>query len=161
MNFSLFNSRKGVNLPQLMTWWAGLGGELTWHQGPVRGCNVASRPRGRATAGPREAQVALTGPRRRPLGAPRGMWGVRIWRAHGYSGALVREGGGNTFNPSLSPSYLTAWFSHIFSVWDYIPHGSYLCRKRSSPPDVGCDLDGEDRVDPSPRDHQIRHVRKW
>ena len=54
-----------MNLPQLMTWRAGPRGELTWHEGPARGCDVASRPRGRATAGPREAQVALTGPRGR------------------------------------------------------------------------------------------------
>ena len=80
-------------------WRAGSGGELTWHPGPARGCNVALRPRGRATAGPREALVALMRgrrPRGRTGGAPRGMWGgVRIWRAHGYSGALVREGGSN------------------------------------------------------------------
>ena len=47
-----------------MTWRAGPGGELTWHVGPARGCDVALRPRGRATAGPREAQVALTRGRR-------------------------------------------------------------------------------------------------
>ena len=51
----------------MLTWRAGLGGELTWHAGPARGCDVALRPRGRATAGPREAQVALT-PGRRPHG---------------------------------------------------------------------------------------------
>ena len=47
-----------------MTWRAGPGGELTWCAGPARGCDVALRPRGRATAGPREAQVALTCGRR-------------------------------------------------------------------------------------------------
>ena len=45
-------------------WRAGPGSELTWHAGPARGCDVALRPRGRATAGPREAQVALTRGRR-------------------------------------------------------------------------------------------------
>ena len=47
-----------------MTWRAGPGGELTWRAGPARGCDVALRPRGRATAGPREALVALTRGRR-------------------------------------------------------------------------------------------------
>ena len=62
----------------MMTWRAGPGGELTWHAGPARGCDVALRPRGRATAGPREAQVALTRgrrPRGRPEGTPRGTEG--------------------------------------------------------------------------------------
>ena len=48
----------------MMTWRAGPGGELTWHAGPSRGCDVALRPRGRATAGTRLAQVALTRGRR-------------------------------------------------------------------------------------------------
>ena len=69
MNFSLFKSRKGVNLQQVMTWRVGPGGELTWHAGPASGCDVALRPRGRATAGPREAQVVLTRGRR-PRGRP-------------------------------------------------------------------------------------------
>ena len=47
-----------------MTWRAGPGGELTWLARPARGCDVALRPRDRATAGPREAQVALTRGRR-------------------------------------------------------------------------------------------------
>ena len=41
-----------------MTWRAGLANELTWRAGPPRGCNVALRPRGRGTGGPREVQVA-------------------------------------------------------------------------------------------------------
>ena len=53
-----------MNLPHVMTWRPGPGGELTWHAGPARGCDVALRPRGRATAGPREAHVALTHGRR-------------------------------------------------------------------------------------------------
>ena len=67
-----------MNLPQVMTWRAGPGGELTWHVGAARGCDVALRPRGRASAGPREAQVALTHgrrPRGRPGGAPHGIGG--------------------------------------------------------------------------------------
>ena len=47
-----------------------------------------------------------------------------------------------------------------FLVWDYVPTRSYLCRTRGSLPDVGCDQNGYDRVDRSPRDHQIHHVRK-
>ena len=35
-----------------------------WHAGPVRGCDVALRPRGRATTSPHEAQVVLTRGRR-------------------------------------------------------------------------------------------------
>ena len=83
------------------------------------------------------------------------------WRAHEYSGALVREGGGNAINSQLRPPpYLTASFPNIFSVWDYVPHVSYLCRTRGGLPDVGCDQDGEDRVDLSPRDHQITTCTK-
>ena len=55
----------------------------------------------------------------------------------------------------IAPPYLTACFPHIFSVWKYVPHISYVCRMRGGPPDVGCDQNGYDRVDPSPRDHQI------
>ena len=47
-----------------MTWRVGPSGELTWGAGPAHGCDVALRPRGRPTAGPREAQVALTRGRR-------------------------------------------------------------------------------------------------
>ena len=41
-----------------MTWQAGPADELTWHAGPPRGCDVALRPHGRATGGPRDALVA-------------------------------------------------------------------------------------------------------
>ena len=66
--------------------------------GPPRGCDAALRPRGRATGGPREAQVAHRARTRgrRPhvstrvhadarVGAPRGRK-VGIWRAHGLVG---------------------------------------------------------------------------
>ena len=39
-------------------WQAGPARKLTWRAGPLRGCDVALRPRGRAAGGPREAQVA-------------------------------------------------------------------------------------------------------
>ena len=79
-------------------------------RGSARGWDVALRPRGRATAGPREAQVALMRGRR-----PRGRihMGARVVRhvagedgsrrAHGYSGALVRVGGGNAIDSQLRP----------------------------------------------------------
>ena len=41
-----------------MTWRASPADELTWRAGPPLGCDVALRPLGRATGGPREAQVA-------------------------------------------------------------------------------------------------------
>ena len=53
------------------------------------------------------------------------------------------------------PHYLIASFPNIFFVWDYVPHVSYLCRMRGGPGNFGCDMDDEDRMDPSPRDHQI------
>ena len=55
--------------------------KLTWHAGPVRGCDAALRPRGRAARGPREARVARArgkrprDPRGCPCGAPRGRGG--------------------------------------------------------------------------------------
>ena len=60
----------------------------------------------------------------------------------------------------FAPHYLTTSFPNICSVWDYVPHISYLCRMRGGPVDVGSDQDGEDRVDPSPRDHQITTCTK-
>ena len=84
MNFSLFKSRKGVSLPQVMTWRAGPSGELTWHAGPARGCDAALRPRGRATTGPCEAQVVgghADAPEGRHVASK-----VGSWRAHGIVG---------------------------------------------------------------------------
>ena len=52
---------------------------LTWRAAPPRGCDAALRPRGRATGGPREAQVvnrARTGGRR-----PRGSTWTPVWGA--------------------------------------------------------------------------------
>ena len=53
---------------------------LTWRASPPRGCDVALRPRGRATGGQRGAQggadawqeATRTDPRGHPCGAPRG-----------------------------------------------------------------------------------------
>ena len=89
-------AKKGIYYLQVMTRRAGPGGELAWRAGPMSGCDVALRPRGRATAGPREAQVALTRgrrPRRQVHAGARvgrrvaGEVGSR--RAHEYSGTLV------------------------------------------------------------------------
>ena len=73
-----------------MTWRVEPAGTLEWCAGPLRGCDAALRPRGRATGGPRGAQVAhrvrtcgnrphvSTGPRGRPCGAPRGREGRQM-----------------------------------------------------------------------------------
>ena len=42
--------------------------------------------------------------------------------------------------------------SFFYSVWDYVPHVSYLCRTRGGSADVGFHQNGRDRVDASPRD---------
>ena len=73
-----------------MTWRAGLGGVLTWHTGPPRGCDAALRPRGTVAGGPREAQEAhrawthgrrprvSTRPRERLCGVPHGRGGRHL-----------------------------------------------------------------------------------
>ena len=60
MFFLIKIAKKGILLTCRVMWRAGPGGEPTWRAGPARGREVALRPRGRATADPREAQVALT-----------------------------------------------------------------------------------------------------
>ena len=45
-----------VGPPDELTWCMGPADELTWRAGLSRGCDVALRPRGRATSGLREAQ---------------------------------------------------------------------------------------------------------
>ena len=88
IKFSYFKkSQKGGTYPQMLTWRAGPAGELMWCAGPLRGCDVALRPRGRATGGPRKAQVAHRArtrgrrPRmstRTPVRVPRGERGWRV-----------------------------------------------------------------------------------
>ena len=80
---------------------------LTWRAGPLRGCDAALRPRGRATGGPRGAQVAHRartrgrwprsprspcGPCGCPRGAPRDRRGGGGLAVEGPTGlwALVR-----------------------------------------------------------------------
>ena len=54
-----------------------------WRAGPQHGCDVALRPHGRATHGPREAHVAQTRDRR-----PRGSTWMPVrgatWRENGW-----------------------------------------------------------------------------
>ena len=85
--YLLKSQKKGIYYLQVMTWRASPGGELTWCAGPASGCDVALRPRGRATAGPHEAQVALTRGRR-----PRGRVhvGARVGR---HVAGRARSGG--------------------------------------------------------------------
>ena len=97
-------AEKGFTNLQVMTWWAGPGGELTWRVGPPRGCDVALRPRGRAAGGPREAQAAHRAHTRgrRPrvstqVHADARVWrhvamGVGIWRAHELDGPCKKFG---------------------------------------------------------------------
>ena len=85
------------------------GAEATWHS------------RGWPTWGAGGAQCAATWQgATRPRGST---WqeGVCIWRAHGYSGALVREGGGNAIKVTFAHPYLRALLPNFFSVWDYAP----------------------------------------
>ena len=83
--------------------WGGPRRRADVARGTTHGCNVALRPRGRATAGPREAQVALTRGRR-----PRG-WvhadayegchvacGFAYGGPTGIVGPWLGSGGGNT-----------------------------------------------------------------
>ena len=86
MFFLIKIAKKGILLTCRVTWQAGPGGELTWRAGLANGYDVALRPRGRATAGPREAQVALTNVRR-PRG--RAHAGARVGR---HLAGLHREG---------------------------------------------------------------------
>ena len=99
--YPYLKSQKGGSYLQVLTWRAGAADALTWRARPPRGCDAALRPRGRATGGPRGAQVAHKartrgrwprGPRGRPSRVPRGSE-VGIWRAQGYSGALDRKSG--------------------------------------------------------------------
>ena len=126
-----------------MMWRAGPGGELTWHAGPARGCDVALRPRGRATAGPREAQVALTRGKRPPNGSTRtprkdALWHrrVRTRRAHGYSGALVKVGDGNAMQMKGVPLFNRRFSPYFFRV-GLCSHTVLPCKRRGRVASVG------------------------
>ena len=97
MKFSLFQSRKRgeltagddvasgprrrADVARGTSAWMRRDTEAPWqsHGWPARGAGCANAWQ----------EATWMGPHGRPWGAPRGMWGVRIWRAHGYSGALV------------------------------------------------------------------------
>ena len=99
MNIYLFKSQnKGFTYLQVLTWRVGPAGELTWHAGPLRGCDVALRPRGRAAGGPREAHVAHRAwtPGRRPRVSTRSTrtptWGA-MWQQGGRQVKGPRDSG--------------------------------------------------------------------
>ena len=74
-----------------LTWRTGAADKLTCRAGPLRGYDVALRPRGKAAGGPREAQVA---PRtrthgRRPRVSTRSTWApvwVATWQVRSADG---------------------------------------------------------------------------
>ena len=135
-------------------------------------CDAALRPRGIAAGGPREAQEAhraRTCGRRprvstRPADARVGRHmagGVSIWRAHRLVGPC-KFTGAVTQMLTAPLHYICASAIYFFRVGLY-PHGNYLCRTRGATRGVGFDREEErfiDRVDPSPRDQQSRHVLK-
>ena len=110
--------------------------------GTTGGCNVALRPRGRAADG------------------PRGAWVTRVHVSYILYNIHIISLFLELANLSHLIPYLYASFPFIFSVWDYVPTRSYLAGNVDAW--RGSDLltDGYDRVDPSPRDQQIKHVRK-
>ena len=65
------------------------------------------------------------------------MW-APVW---GTTCRLVIEGAVTKliriFNRNGPPPYLTATNKDIFSVWDYVPTRSYLCKTRGSSTNVG------------------------
>ena len=118
-----------------MTWRVGPAGPLTWHAGPPHGCDAVLRPRGKAAAGPREAQEAHRArtrgrrphvsmrPRGRLCGEPRGRRGRRV----------------------KGPRVIGPWTRGAMRGVRFNREGERLI----------------DRVDPSPGDHQSRHVLNW
>ena len=90
------------------------------------------------------------------------MWqGVGIWRAHG----LVGPGkfiGAVTQMLTAPLHYIGASSIHFFRV-ALCPHGKYLCRTRGATRRVRFDREEDrfnDRMEPSQRDHQSRHMLK-
>ena len=105
-------------------------------RGTAPRCDAALRPRGRA-------RVARTG-RKRRIGRSHvagghghaitrstwapvwgAMWQAGEWRAHGSSGPWLDFRGGNAISVYRPPIYRRA-FCFFYSVWDYVPHVSYL-----------------------------------
>ena len=88
---------------QVLTWQTGPANELTWRAGPSRGCDAALRPRGRATSGPREVQVAH---RARTRGK-RPHMSTRV-HADAREGATL-QGGRQMEGPRVSGPWLGDW----------------------------------------------------
>ena len=87
--------------------------------------------------------------------------GVGIWTAHGLVG-LGKFIGAVTQMLTAPLHYIGTNSIYFFRV-GLCPHGNYLCRTRGAMRGVKFDREEErfiDRVDPSPRDHQSRHVLK-
>ena len=107
------------------------------------GCDVALRPRG-------SARVARAGG---TLGAPSG----RVTRGRPCGAPRIGSviGGIETITRGNSLPYLYASFPFIFSVWDYVPTRSYLAGDVDAWRASDLTANGYDRVDPSPRNHQI------
>ena len=64
-----------------------------------------------------------------------------------------------TINRGALP-YLYVPVRFLLSVWDYVPTRSYLEGDVDAWRASDVLMDGYDRVDPSPRDQQFRHVQK-
>ena len=174
--FSLLKSQKREYLT--CRWWHGERTKVASWRGAQDHCADATRHWGHVV-GPRVAHARCrrhTGrehvagghacPRRSTRRPVRGAtWHVG-WHMEGPQviGPCLGVWGGNAnvlprpyFSAKLSPCFLPCgtMFPHVF----------LFCRLRGDTTSVGCSQDGGDRVDPSPRDHQIKHVRgiwvKW
>ena len=85
------------------------------------------------------------GPRGCPCGAP------RVLDIEETSGQLIGE---------ATPLFNRVLSLHLFRVGLCSHTIFFYCRLRGGRANVGCDHNSYDRVDPSPCDHQIHHVRK-
>ena len=113
------------------------GAKATW-QSPGGPHGVQERrPRGRR---PRDH----AGTRGLPCGA------TRVAEQRGDMRQLIGES---------SPLFNRVVLLYFFRV-GLCSHTVLFCRTRGGLTSVRCGMNGGDRVDPSPRDHQIHHVRK-
>ena len=84
-----------------------------------------------------------------------------MWRAHGYSGPWLVFRGGNALSV-YRPLIYRGENRFFSSVWDSVPHVSYLAgdvaawRASDQIRAAKIKSQGVDRVDPSPRDRQIK-----
>ena len=112
------------------------GTELTWRVAPPHGCDAALRPPGRAVGGPRKAQMGHRARThgRRPHVSTRVHADARVgrhmamgWQMEGpwVSGPWLGDWGGNAKCVTASHNLSLSVF-FFSSVWDYVPHVSYL-----------------------------------